>query len=91
MVIFYHASARNVKKIILSYVYVELCYSENEIFHIFTYITAAVRQMAKDTDFNYFYRILHKIVNILIYKTLRNDYTKLEKILLQTNTRTFAN
>ena len=30
-------------------------------------------------------------MNILIYKTLRNDYTKLEKILLQTNTRTFEN
>ena len=60
MVIFYHASVRNVKKIILSYIYiyiyiyVELCYSENEIFHIFTYITAAVRQTAKDTEFNYF-------------------------------------
>ena len=54
------------KKIILSYIYVELCYSENEIFHIFTYITAAVRQTAKDTEFNYFYRILHKIANILI-------------------------
>ena len=40
------------KKIILSYIYVELCYSENEIFHIFTYITAAVRQTAKDTEFN---------------------------------------
>ena len=38
------------KKIILSYV--ELCYSENEIFHIFTYITTAVRQTAKDTEFN---------------------------------------
>ena len=36
------------KKIILSYIYVELCYSENEIFHIFTYITAAVCQTAKD-------------------------------------------
>ena len=54
MVIFYHASVRNVKKIILSYIYVELFYSENEIFHIFTYITAAVRQTAKDTEFNYF-------------------------------------
>ena len=53
MVIFYHASVRNVKKIILSYIYVELCYSENRIFHIFTYITAAVRQTAKDTEFNY--------------------------------------
>ena len=42
------------KKIILSHIYVELCYSENEIFHIFTYITAAVRQTAKDTEFNYF-------------------------------------
>ena len=44
------------KKIILSYIYiyVELCYSENEIFHIFTYITVAVRQMANDTEFNYF-------------------------------------
>ena len=42
------------KKIILSYIYVELCYSENGIFHTFTYITAAVRQTAKDTEFNYF-------------------------------------
>ena len=42
------------KKIILSYIYVELCYSKNEIFQIFTYITAAVRQTAKDTEFNYF-------------------------------------
>ena len=42
------------KEIILSHIYVELCYSENEIFHIFTYITAAVRQTAKDTEFNYF-------------------------------------
>ena len=42
------------EQIILSYIYVELCYSENEIFHIFTYITAAVRQTAKDTEFNYF-------------------------------------
>ena len=40
-------------KKIISYIYVELCYSENEIFHIFTYITAAVRQTAKDTEFNY--------------------------------------
>ena len=54
MVIFYYTSVRNVKKIILLYIYVELCYSENEIFHIFTYITAAVRQTAKDTEFNYF-------------------------------------
>ena len=54
MVIFYHASVRNVKKNnIIIYIYVELCYSENEIFHIFTYITAAVRQTAKDTEFNY--------------------------------------
>ena len=42
------------KKKILSYIYVKLCYSENEIFHIFMYITAAVRQTAKDTEFNYF-------------------------------------
>ena len=42
------------KKIIISHIYVELCYSENEIFNIFTYITAAVRQTAKDTEFNYF-------------------------------------
>ena len=42
------------KRIILSYIYVELCYSENGIFHIFAYITAAVRQTAKDTEFNYF-------------------------------------
>ena len=55
------------------------------------YITAAVRQTAKDTEFNYFYRILHKIANIFVYLTLRNDYTKLEKILLQPNTRTFEN
>ena len=34
--------------------YVELCYSENENFHTFMYITAAARQMAKDTEFNYF-------------------------------------
>ena len=40
------------KRIILSYIYVELCYSENEIFHIFTYITGVVRQTAKDTEFN---------------------------------------
>ena len=37
------------KKIILSSIYVKLCYSENGIFHIFTYITAAVLQTAKDT------------------------------------------
>ena len=30
-----------------------------------------------------FYRILHKIANIFVYLALRNDYTKLEKILLQ--------
>ena len=55
MVIFYHASVRNVKKKYYHiYIYVELCYSENEIFHIFTYITADVRQTAKDTEFNYF-------------------------------------
>ena len=30
-----------------------------------------------------FYCILHKIANILEYLTLQNDYTKLEKILLQ--------
>ena len=42
------------KKMMLSYIYVELCYSENENFHTFTYITAAVRQTAKDTEFNYF-------------------------------------
>ena len=53
MVIFYHASVRNIKKII-SHIYVELCYSKNEIFHIFMYITAVVRQTAKDTEFNYF-------------------------------------
>ena len=52
MVIFYRASVRNVKKI--SYIYVELCLSKNEIFHIVTYITAAVRQTTKDTEFNYF-------------------------------------
>ena len=46
-------------KIILSYIYVELCDSKNENFHTFTYITAAVRQTAKDTEFNYFYVILH--------------------------------
>ena len=74
------------KKIILSYIYVELCYSENEIFHIYTYITAAVCQKIQSSII--FYRILHKIANIFVYLTLRNDYTKLEKILLQTNTRT---
>ena len=42
MVIFHHASIGNVKK------YMSLCYSENEIFHIFTYITVAVRQTAED-------------------------------------------
>ena len=47
------------KKIILSYIYVELCYSKNEIFHIFTYITAAVRQTAKDTEFNYFFIVFY--------------------------------
>ena len=36
------------------YIYVELCYSENEMFHIFMYITAAVRQTANNTEFNYF-------------------------------------
>ena len=43
-------------KKMISYIslYVELCYSNDGIFHIFTYITAAVRQMAKDTEFNYF-------------------------------------
>ena len=41
-------------KITYYHIYVELCYSENEIFHIFMYITAAVRQTAKDTEFNYF-------------------------------------
>ena len=80
MVIFYHASVRNIKKII-SHIYVELCYSKNEIFHIFMYITAvghyAKRQKIQSSII--FYRILHKIANILIYKTLRNDYTKLEK------------
>ena len=40
--------------IIIYSLYVKLCYSENEIFHIFMYITAAVRQTAKDTEFNYF-------------------------------------
>ena len=42
------------KNILFSHIYVELCYSENEIFHIFTYITAAVHQTTKDTEFNYF-------------------------------------
>ena len=39
--------------IIVYRLYVELCYSENENFHPFTYITAAVRRTAKDTEFNY--------------------------------------
>ena len=44
------------KKNIIIYRLYMLSYvkSENEIFNIFTYITAAVRQMAKDTEFNYF-------------------------------------
>ena len=70
MVIFYHASVRNEKNNIIIHIYVELCYSENEIFHIVTYITASVRQTAKDKEFNYFLSFLHKTANILIYKTL---------------------
>ena len=42
------------KNDIIIYIYVELCDSENENFHTFTYITAAVRQTAKDTEFNHF-------------------------------------
>ena len=55
MVYILSCKCQKCKKIILSYIYVELCYSENEIFDIFTYITAAVRQTAKDTEFNYFF------------------------------------
>ena len=47
------------KKIILSYIYVKSCYSENGSFHIFTYITAAVHQTAKDTEFNFFFIIFY--------------------------------
>ena len=45
------------------------------------YITAAVRQKIQSSII--FYRILHKIANFFVDLTLRNDYTKLEKILLQ--------
>ena len=68
------------KKIILSYIYVELCYSENEIFHIFTYITAAVRQTAKDTVFNYFLlystQKLQTFSCIRLYETITPNYRK---------------
>ena len=50
---------------ILSYIYVELCDSENENFHTFTYIIAAVRQKAKYTEFNYF----------LYYSTLNCEHS----------------
>ena len=68
------------KKIILSYM---SSYSESEVFHIVTYITAAVRKRQKIQSSIIFYRILHKIANILIYKTLWNDQRKMEKILSQ--------
>ena len=46
---------RNAQKLYYHiYIYVELCDSENENFHTFTYITAAVRQTAIETEFNYF-------------------------------------
>ena len=52
MVIFYHASVRNVKKKIISYIAYMSSYVIAKI--KFTYITAAVCQTAKDTEFNYF-------------------------------------
>ena len=58
---------------ILSYIYVKLCYSENENFHMFTYITAAVCQTAKDTEFNYF----------LCYFTLNCEHFCIEDFMKQ--------
>ena len=72
------------KKIILSYIY-KSSYgiAKMKFFIKFTYITAAVRQTAKDTELNYFLSYSTQNANIFVYLTLQNDYNKLEKILLQ--------
>ena len=89
MVIFYHASVRNVKKIILSYIYVELCYSENEIFHIFrTSMTSIRRKRVKGLHewlhviaFQVFLCRLYAYVVKLIMKNLREEISLIMKNL----------
>ena len=47
----------------------------NENFHTFTYITAAVRQTAKDTEFNYFFMLVYTKLQTFWYTRLYETIT----------------